>query len=92
MFIFGGELALIWKISLAKFEVHQVKGLREIARRGFEVLSLNEGLGGKTADVDHFASVCFFHSASKLPFSHIRTCFCLACFFFFFFAGLRFIF
>ena len=37
LFIFGGQLALVWKISLAKFEVHRVKGLREIAGRKLHV-------------------------------------------------------
>ena len=34
-FIFNGELAVMSKRSLTKFEVHHVKGLREITERNF---------------------------------------------------------
>ena len=35
-FIFGERLALVYKIHLAKFEVHHVKGLKEIAGANFK--------------------------------------------------------
>ena len=35
--LFNGELAVISKSSLTKFEVHRMKGLREITERNFSL-------------------------------------------------------
>ena len=72
-FIFGRELALIWKINLAKFEVHQVNGLREITRRNFEISVkhfLSKGWVEKPPKYTILLLFCFLFCSKIAVFSH----------------------
>ena len=73
LFFFGRDLALIWKISLAKFEVHCVKGLREITRRNFG--SVEPFREKNRLRIQFCFFFFFFYFAPKLLFSRIHTCF-----------------
>ena len=72
--IFGGE------ISLAKFEVHWVKGLREIAKVNyFESVKPFHWRAGWKKHLSIWFCFCFvpFHSAPKFPFTRVHCIYAL---------------